>query len=688
MRLFKRHFSDSSPRLVSLSPLCDQVNENSEEIRVPEQQNLASTTSAQTAQKSYKNGLSTWSKKVGRKWDQLKRSDSTEFLSISAGRTGQWSPSPFNIASSSETSLGGTAQRIRKRISRVESLRNLFLKHDRSTSASENGDRFSTSDPKESSKFSPFSTRNLNKKRNSQINDNINLSEKQLVDYLLLCQPSDRHRIVRELIETISSNDDATSNSRKSHQSLSSPFRSSTYKKNFKSVKNFFKRSLSEGSIASNTALSSMLSNQNLTSMDELCSVLNKILIDSEDDFMRSSDTLESQPGSIGDEMIEMRRSNSSGSFSSHNYDLKSEYASIPERLVGAEDDTDSCDEEFFKSNLLQSQGSLKRLRKSSNSVESIHKRQIVNYSFKSDAEQVCYIDKEFKCIRITANEAQSIVFTCQKSNPHSSCSEFVITSILPNCEAEKYGKICVGDQIVKINGQRLRGLSMQDVETLIRQSTGYIEIVLSRVPKTCVKSLPNETIPENHQFKVPRAKIDENPSATTSSSTPNGGIKRNKTRQSMLPQNSHVENSNSTLPPTTGMKKFLTPRRRSIAVEQPSKVNRRSCGGSVIGRPKSICSELKVKFEKGPGRKSLGFSVVGGCDSPRGNIGIYVKTVFARGQASDEGTLQAGDEIISVNGIVLQGLTHAEAINVFKNIKSGEVILEILRRDSTHHYQ
>lgn len=60
MRLFKRHFSDSSPRLVSLSPLCDQVNENSEEIRVPEQQNLASTTSAQTPQKSYKNGKSTF----------------------------------------------------------------------------------------------------------------------------------------------------------------------------------------------------------------------------------------------------------------------------------------------------------------------------------------------------------------------------------------------------------------------------------------------------------------------------------------------------------------------------------------------------------------------------------------------------------------------------------------------------
>jgi len=40
-----------------------------------------------------------------------------------------------------------------------------------------------------------------------------------------------------------------------------------------------------------------------------------------------------------------------------------------------------------------------------------------------------------------------------------------------------------------------------------------------------------------------------------------------------------------------------------------------------------------------------------------------------------------SGDEILSINGQVLQGMTHGQAISVFKNIRQGAVSLHIARR-------
>ncbi|XP_061485870.1 multiple PDZ domain protein isoform X5 [Rhineura floridana] len=82
------------------------------------------------------------------------------------------------------------------------------------------------------------------------------------------------------------------------------------------------------------------------------------------------------------------------------------------------------------------------------------------------------------------------------------------------------------------------------------------------------------------------------------------------------------------------------------------------------------------ITLDRGP--DGLGFSIVGGYGSPHGDLPIYVKTVFAKGAAAEDGHLKRGDQIIAVNGQSLEGITHEEAVAILKRTK-GTVTLTVL---------
>uniref|UniRef100_A0A667GSS6 InaD-like protein n=1 Tax=Lynx canadensis TaxID=61383 RepID=A0A667GSS6_LYNCA len=82
------------------------------------------------------------------------------------------------------------------------------------------------------------------------------------------------------------------------------------------------------------------------------------------------------------------------------------------------------------------------------------------------------------------------------------------------------------------------------------------------------------------------------------------------------------------------------------------------------------------ITLEKGS--EGLGFSIVGGYGSPHGDLPIYVKTIFAKGAAADDGRLKRGDQILAVNGETLEGVTHEQAVAILKHQK-GTVTLTVL---------
>ncbi|XP_069386092.1 multiple PDZ domain protein isoform X5 [Paralichthys olivaceus] len=115
-------------------------------------------------------------------------------------------------------------------------------------------------------------------------------------------------------------------------------------------------------------------------------------------------------------------------------------------------------------------------------------------------------------------------------------------------------------------------------------------------------------------------------------------------------------------------------------STKDDSEVHARSLGqpSSLPCSHNNLCARMYKTITLERGSSGLGFSIVGGFGSPHGDLPIYIKTVFNKGAAIADGRLKGGDQIIAVNGHCLEGVTHAEAVDILKKTK-GSVVLTVL---------
>ncbi|XP_039215258.1 pro-interleukin-16 isoform X2 [Crotalus tigris] len=74
-----------------------------------------------------------------------------------------------------------------------------------------------------------------------------------------------------------------------------------------------------------------------------------------------------------------------------------------------------------------------------------------------------------------------------------------------------------------------------------------------------------------------------------------------------------------------------------------------------------------------------LGFSLAGGIDLE--NKTVVVHKVFPSGLATQEGTIQKGDEVLSINGKSLKGATHTEALEILRKARHLGLAVIVTRK-------
>ena len=90
------------------------------------------------------------------------------------------------------------------------------------------------------------------------------------------------------------------------------------------------------------------------------------------------------------------------------------------------------------------------------------------------------------------------------------------------------------------------------------------------------------------------------------------------------------------------------------------------------------------IHLNRPPGT-SLGFSIVGGRRSPKGDCPVFIKSLAPKSIAESDGRLHCGDELVAVNNISLRDFSQQEVVQLFRDL-SGPVSLTIRSTEDSGH--
>uniref|UniRef100_A0A8C6XQ79 PATJ crumbs cell polarity complex component n=1 Tax=Naja naja TaxID=35670 RepID=A0A8C6XQ79_NAJNA len=278
-----------------------------------------------------------------------------------------------------------------------------------------------------------------------------------------------------------------------------------------------------------------------------------------------------------------------------------------------------------------------------------------------------------------------------------------VIHEVYEEGAAARDGRLWAGDQILEVNGIDLRNASHEDAITALRQTPPKVQLVVYRdeahykdeenleiflvdlqrkmgrglglsigilnghglfkgivfggtaiIMNTCDLVLCISKCAQGLvQLEIGRLRAGSSLSS------------RKTSQNSQMSQHNVHSHFHPTFAPVISTLQNLVSTKRSSA--DPSQRN--SVGADISPRTVEITRGLN---------DALGISIAGGKGSPLADIPIFIAMIQANGVAARTHKLRVGDRIVSINGQPLDGLSHAEVVNLLKNAY-GTIILQVV---------
>uniref|UniRef100_A0A7N6AV18 PDZ domain-containing protein n=1 Tax=Anabas testudineus TaxID=64144 RepID=A0A7N6AV18_ANATE len=224
--------------------------------------------------------------------------------------------------------------------------------------------------------------------------------------------------------------------------------------------------------------------------------------------------------------------------------------------------------------------------------------------------------------------------------------------------KAEQQALFQENDCIVRINNGDLRNIRFEQAQNMFRQAMRSPVIMFHVVPSSMKAHYEQLSHAErNPAYASGRFSPDSLTGSTVSS--------MDHTPQRMSRHGSHSHSHSQTHPPIGH-----TPSPQRGLNSTPT-----------AGYTKKIGRRLNIQLKKGP--EGLGFSITSRDVPIGGSAPIYVKNILPRGAAIQDGRLKAGDRLLEVNGVDLNGRTQEEVVSLLRATPMGGAVgLLVLRQE------